>query len=190
VARPIPLLLPGRGGAAGDPGMSRRVLVAGVGNIFLGDDGFGVEVAKRLAGESFPPGVQVTDYGIRGVHLAYELLRGYDTLILIDAAPRGEAPGTVFVLEPDFDHADTLDRGESGFVFDAHGMDPEMVLGILADLGGARPRVLIVGCEPAEVEERMGLSAPVARAVEEAAQIVRDLVEQECATEPATSARE
>jgi len=165
--------------------MSRRVLVAGVGNVFLGDDGFGVEVAKRLSDEAFPPDVQVADFGIRGVHLAYELLQGYDTLILVDAAPRGEAPGTVFVLEPDFEHADRLERGESGFVLDAHGMDPEMVLGILGDLGGKRPRVLIVGCEPAEVREHMGLSAPVMLAVEEAARVVRELIEQECGCEPA-----
>jgi hydrogenase maturation protease len=165
--------------------MSRRVLVAGVGNVFLGDDGFGVEVAKRLSDEAFPPGVQVADFGIRGVHLAYELLQGYDTLILVDAAPRGEAPGTVFVLEPDFEHADRLERGESGFVLDAHGMDPEMVLGILADLGGRRPRVLIVGCEPAEVREHMGLSAPVMLAVDEAARVVGELIEQECGREPA-----
>jgi len=165
--------------------MSRRVLVAGVGNVFLGDDGFGVEVANRLSDEAFPAGVQVADFGIRGVHLAYELLQGYDTLILVDAAPRGEAPGTVFVLEPDFEHADRLERGESGFVLDAHGMDPEMVLGILADLGGRRPRVLIVGCEPAEVHEHMGLSAQVTLAVEEAARMVRELIQQECGPEPA-----
>ena len=165
--------------------MSTRVLVAGVGNVFLGDDGFGVEVANRLSGEAFPPGVQVADFGIRGVHLAYELLHGYDTLILVDAAPRGEEAGTVFVLEPDFEHADRLERGESGFVLDAHGMDPEMVLGILADLGGKRPRVLIVGCQPAELREHMGLSAPVARAVEEAARVVRELIEQECGGGPA-----
>src|SRR5262249_50799166 len=165
--------------------MSARVLVAGVGNVFGGDDGCGVEVGKRRAGGTFPRGVEVADFGIRGVHLAYELLRGYDTLILVDAAPRGEPPGTVFVLEPDFEHADRLERGESGFVLDAHGMDPEMVLGILADLRGARPRVLIVGCEPAEVQEHMGLSAPVALAVEEAARVVRELIEQECGREPA-----
>jgi hydrogenase maturation protease len=165
--------------------MSRRVLVAGVGNVFLGDDGFGVEVAKRLSDDAFPPDVLVADFGIRGVHLAYELLQGYDTLILVDAAPRGEIPGTVFVLAPDFEHADRLERGESGFVLDAHGMDPEMVLGILADLGGRRPRVLIVGCEPAEVREHMGLSAPVMLAVEEAARVVRELIEQECGREPA-----
>jgi hydrogenase maturation protease len=158
----------------------RRVLVAGVGNIFLGDDGFGCEVARRLEGEPWPEGVDVADYGIRGVHLAYQLLEGYDTLILIDAARRGERPGTVFVLEPDFGHPEELERTESGFMLDAHGMDPEMVLGILADLGGKVGRVVIVGCEPEDVEERMGLSRAVAGAVEAATRAVRDLVSKEC----------
>ena len=156
--------------------MSARVLVAGVGNVFLGDDGFGVEVARRLDGERFPDGVQVADFGIRGVHLAYELLEGYDLLILIDAAPRGEAPGTIFVLEPDLGSPASDARGESGFLLDAHSLDPEVVLGILADLGGKVGRVVIVGCEPAEVVERMGLSEPVAHAVDEAARVVRDLI--------------
>jgi hydrogenase maturation protease len=159
--------------------MSRRILVAGVGNVFLGDDGFGVEVARRLAGEHFPEGVEVADFGIRGVHLAYELLQGYDTLILVDAAPRGEAPGTVFVLEPDFTRSDSLERGESGFLLDAHSLDPEMVLAILKDIGGRVDRVLIVGCEPADVSEGMGLSAPVIRGVDEAVRVVRRLVTAE-----------
>jgi hydrogenase maturation protease len=159
--------------------MSRRVLVAGVGNVFLGDDGFGVEVVKRLAGDTFPAGVQVADFGIRGVHLAYELLEGYDTLILVDAAPRGEVPGTVFVLDPDGEDAEAIERGESGILLDAHAMDPEIILTILEDLGGTRPRVLLVGCEPAEVTEQMGLSAPVAAAVDDAARVVRDLVARE-----------
>jgi len=164
--------------------MSRRILVAGVGNVFLGDDGFGVEVARRLAGESFPDGVQVADFGIRGVHLAYELLQGYDTLVLVDAAPRGEAPGTVFVLEPDFTREETLARGESGFLLDAHSLDPEMVLAILKDLGGRVGRVLIVGCEPADVSERMGLSPPVERAIDEALRVVRELVIEESGGPP------
>ena len=134
-----------------------KMLVAGVGNVFLGDDGFGVEVAQRLAREAWPEGVNVADYGIRGVHLAHEILRGYDSLILIDAAPRGEAPGTLFVLEPDFENADGLERTESGFLLDAHGMDPEIVLGMVRDLGGSIGRVVIVGCEPTDVEERIGL---------------------------------
>jgi len=160
--------------------VSPRVLVAGVGNVFLGDDGFGVEVARRLVGETFPDGVQIADFGIRGVHLAYELLDGYDLLILVDAAPRGEAPGTVFVLEPDFGGSDGVARGDSGFLLDAHSLDPEVVLGILADLGGTVGRVVIVGCEPAEVVERMGLSAPVSHAVDEAARVVRELIARAC----------
>jgi hydrogenase maturation protease len=161
--------------------MKRRVLVAGVGNIFCGDDGFGVEVARRLGAEVFPEGVDVADFGIRGVHLAYQLLEGYDALILIDAAARGAAPGTVFVIEPDFERAESLERTESGFLIDAHGMDPEMVLGMLKDLGGRVGRVVIVGCEPAEIGERMGLSAVVDRAADEACRVVRRLVEREMA---------
>ena len=164
--------------------MKRRILVAGVGNIFLGDDGFGVEVARRLGAESFPEGVDVADFGIRGVHLAYQLLEGYDTLILIDAAARGEAPGTLFVLEPDFERPETMQRTESGFLLDAHGMDPEMVLGMLKDLGGTVGRVLIVGCEPADVSERMGLSEAVEGAIDAAGALVRRLVQEEI-TKPA-----
>jgi hydrogenase maturation protease len=150
------------------------VLVAGVGNVFLGDDGFGVAVAERLAGEPLPDGVRVEDFGIRGVHLAYELLNGYDLAILVDAAPRGGAPGTVYVIEPE--------QGASAGAWpvppiDGHGMHPEAVLALLETLGGEVDRVLVVGCEPAEVEERMGLSAPVAAAVGPAAAMVRELVE-------------
>jgi len=159
--------------------MSRRVLVAGVGNIFLGDDGFGVEVVRRLNMETWPDGVQVMDFGIRGVHLAYQLLEGYDTLILVDAASRGEQPGTVFLLEPDFTREENLERMENGFLLDAHGMDPELVLGMLKDLGGKVGRVAIVGCEPAEVVERIGLSEPVTRSVDEAIRLVRELIVNE-----------
>jgi hydrogenase maturation protease len=159
--------------------MSQRILVAGVGNIFLGDDGFGVEVARRLCADSFPEGVDVADFGIRGVHLAYQLLDGYDTLILIDAAARGGPPGTIFILEPDFDQPETLERTESGFLLDAHGMDPEMVLGILKDLGGKVGRVIIVGCEPADISETVGLSKVVERAVDEGCRVVRRLIEDE-----------
>jgi len=165
--------------------MKNRILVAGVGNIFLGDDGFGVEVARRLGAETWPDGVDVADFGIRGVHLAYQLLEGYDTLILIDAAARGEPPGTIFVLEPDFAHEETIERTESGFLLDAHGMDPEMVLGILKDLGGKVGRVVILGCEPAEIVERMGLSETVERVVDEACRVVRRLVQEEIASKPA-----
>ncbi|HEV3113661.1 MAG TPA: hydrogenase maturation protease [Candidatus Binataceae bacterium] len=169
--------------------MKQRILVAGVGNIFLGDDGFGVEVARRLGSETFPQGVDVADFGIRGVHLAYQLLEGYDTLILIDAASRGEAPGTIFVIEPDFEQPETLQRTESGFLLDAHGMDPEMVLGILKDLGGKVGRVVIVGCEPADLSERMGLTQAVEHAVGEACTVVCRLIQEEVTSKPAGGER-
>jgi len=150
--------------------MSGKTLVAGVGNIFLGDDGFGVEVVRRLAGEPFPNSVRVADYGIRGVHLAYELLEGYQTTILIDATPRGGTPGTVYVIEPD------LETIPAGVVMDAHSMDPATVFGMLKALGGTFEQVLVVGCEPESLEDGIGLSEPVERAVEDAVQVVRDLV--------------
>jgi hydrogenase maturation protease len=135
--------------------MIPKIFVAGVGNVFLADDGFGVEVAKYLAGQPVLEGVTVADFGIRGVNLAYRLLEGYDALILVDAARRGEPPGTVFVVEPDFSDEDRNQRGENGFILDAHRMDPELVLGMLESLGGKVARVLIVGCEPETIEERM-----------------------------------
>jgi hydrogenase maturation protease len=154
--------------------VTRRVLVAGVGNIFLGDDGFGVEVANRLAGQALPDGVEVTDFGIRGVHLAYQLLDGYDALVLVDAVQRGDEPGTLTVIEPE-PPADS--RGRPPAV-DAHGMDPASVLGMLAGLGGEVERVLVVGCEAGRLEDEIGLSEPVAEAVPRAVQLVMDLVTQ------------
>jgi hydrogenase maturation protease len=158
--------------------VSARVLVAGVGNVFLGDDGFGVEVARRLAGERLPGWVRVADFGIRGVHLAYELLEGYEKAILVDAAPRGETPGTVYVIEPDLDGQPTglLGAGEPGVLVDAHGMEPDAVFALLKALGGDVPKLLVVGCEPAQVSERMGLSPPVAGAVDQAVAVVRELI--------------
>jgi hydrogenase maturation protease len=150
--------------------VSAGTLVAGVGNIFLGDDGFGVEVARRLSRETWPEDVRVADFGIRGIHLAYQLLDGYDTLILVDALPRGGAPGTLYVMEAD-------ESGPPLALADAHGMDPRSVLGMVRTLGGAVGRVLVVGCEPAEVLERIGLSEPVERAAAEAVRVVRTLVE-------------
>ena len=154
-----------------------RVLVAGVGNVFLGDDGFGVEVARRLATEPLPGWVRVGDFGIRGVHLAYELLEGYEAAILVDASPRGEAPGTVYVIEPDLDgEPDPAVEDGTGVLVDAHGMEPDAVFALLKALGGDIPKLLVVGCEPAEVSERMGLSPPVAGAVDQAMAVVRELI--------------
>lgn len=147
-----------------------KVLVAGVGNIFNGDDGFGVAVAQRLAGAELPAGVVVRDIGIRGVHLAYELLDGYDALVLVDAIPGDEEPGTLTVLE-----ADRLDA--AGAVMDAHSMDPRAVLSMLEDLGGSVDRVLVVGCQIADVDERLGLSPPVESAVDDAVRLVHEMVD-------------
>ncbi|MEP6761696.1 MAG: hydrogenase maturation protease [Sporichthyaceae bacterium] len=149
-----------------------RILVAGIGNIFLGDDGFGSEVARVLAASPLPDDVQVTDYGIRGMHLAYDLLVGYDALVLVDTVPNRGSPGTIHVLEVG---PDDLGEGE----LDAHGMQPTAVLASLGRLGGALPRTIVVGCEPATVEEQIGLSAPVAAAVEPAAATVRALLAQD-----------
>ncbi|MGA8118158.1 MAG: hydrogenase maturation protease [Actinocatenispora sp.] len=148
-----------------------RTLVAGIGNIFLADDGFGVEVARRLAEVDLPDGAEVGDYGIRGMHLAYDLLAGYDTTILVDAVARGEEPGTVTLLE-----IDPSQPAVTGSSLDAHGMQPDAVLALLDTLGGTPGRVLLVGCEPAEVCDRIGLSAPVAAAVPHAVALVRDLL--------------
>ena len=168
--------------------MSKGVLVAGVGNIFLGDDGFGVEVARRLARLEMPDGVAVGDYGISGMHLAYDLADGVDTAILVDAMPRGGEPGTVYVLEPQRSaRADSPPGADSpagaggagpGF-FDAHGMQPDVVLGMLDTLGAQVGRVLIVGCEPASADYGIGLSEPVAAAVDDAVRVVLDLIAAE-----------
>jgi hydrogenase maturation protease len=151
-----------------------QILVAGIGNIFLADDAFGVELALRLGHEPMPEGVTVIDYGIRGLHLAYDLRdNDYDLVILLDALPRGDEPGTVYLFEPDMD----FDRDEVDV--DAHEMHPLAVMALLADLGGEVRRLLVVGCEPAELEERMGLSPAVAAAVDKAVVVVGELLQQE-----------
>jgi hydrogenase maturation protease len=159
-----------------------RVLVAGIGNLFLGDDGFGPEVVRRLAAEhALPPGVRVTDYGIRGMHLAYDLLDTYDTLVLVDALPGGDAPGEVVLLE--------ITAGDlGGGDFDAHGMNPAAMLASLDRLGGTLPVTYLVGCRVGAVEESIGLSAPVAAAVPQAITTVRELVER-LAAAPAETGR-
>ena len=147
-----------------------RTLVAGIGNIFFGDDGFGSEVAQRLLRRPLPDGIRVEDYGIRGVHLALDLLDGCDLLVLVDAMPSGDAPGTVTVIEPE------AGGGESAPPLDAHLMNPAAVLAMVTEMGGSIGRVLVVGCEPAELGEGIGLSPPVAAAVDVAVRTVEDLV--------------
>jgi hydrogenase maturation protease len=152
-----------------------RIFVVGVGNIFLGDDGFGLEVVSRLLRRPRPAGVRVEDFGIRGVHLAYALLDGYDLVILVDTVDLGDKPGTVAVLEPEL--------GSAGEVLpDAHDLDPVAVLGLLADLGGSVGRMLVVGCQPAQLGEQMGLSVPVEAAVDEAVRLVEELVNEQLST--------
>ncbi len=163
----------------GQPGVAApTVLVAGIGNIFLGDDGFGVEVVRRLAGRPVRPGVSVRDFGIRGFDLAYSLVDGADLTILVDATARGGAPGTLYTIEPDMPAADDAGEGQS---LATHGMDPVTVLRMAQTLGGALGRVLLVGCEPEtfgpEHEGHMGLSAPVEAAVDEAVRLIEELIE-------------
>ncbi|CAN5242110.1 hydrogenase maturation protease [soil metagenome] len=152
--------------------MTDRILVAGLGNIFLGDDGFGVEVARRLASENLPDHVKVTDIGIRGVHLAYEMLEDYKMTILVDTVSRGDPAGTVYVIQHESEDARDV-------ALDAHSMSPDSVLALLDTLGGKATNVWVVGCEPAEMEERIGLSDVVSAAVEEAVRVVCELVGHE-----------
>ncbi|MEU6523536.1 hydrogenase maturation protease [Streptomyces sp. NPDC046924] len=162
-----------------------RTLVAGVGNIFLGDDGFGVETARRLAREDLPDGVEVADIGIRGVHLAYQLLDGYDTLVIVDATARGGEPGTLYLIDAGSPDGDGTPAA-ADVPLDGHRMSPDAVLALLATLcagtGAAPPRrTLVVGCEPACLDEALELSPQVAAAVPEAVRMVTDLVRQEAA---------
>lgn len=148
------------------------VLVAGVGNLFLGDDGFGPEVARMLNAVELPDDVTVVDYGIRGMHLAYDLLNGYDALVVVDALPRQGQPGDIVVLEVGPEDIGTGD-------FDAHGMSPTDMLASLGQLGGELPRTFVVGCEPGDIDERIGLSEPVADAVSKAVDTVLSLLTHE-----------
>lgn len=153
--------------------MTGRTLVAGVGNVFQRDDAFGVEVVRLLAGRPWPDGVEIADFGIRGVHLAYELLDGCDLLVLVDAAQRGQEPGTVTVLEVGPD-----DGGPPAAVMDAHGLAPDQVFAVIASLGGRPGRTLLVACEPADVSAGMGLSDQVREALPHAVRAVEEILGQ------------
>ena len=155
------------------------ILIAGIGNIFLGDDAFGVEVAQRLASRKFPGRVKVKDFGIRGFDLAYALLDGSDVTILVDACPRGGKPGSLYVIEPDLNALDAPEAGQTSV--DPHSMNPMNVIRMAKSMGGELKRILLVGCEPATLgpeEGQMGLSEPVAAVVEEAARLVESLVDK------------
>jgi hydrogenase maturation protease len=158
--------------------MRRRVLIAGIGNIFQSDDAFGVEVAALLATRALPGGVRVEDFGIRGLHLAYELLEGYDGLLLVDAVPMGEPPGTLAVIVPELDTGGAGETGVEVPVVDAHTMNPDVVLTTLRRLGGSVETILIVGGQPADLRDGMGLTPAVAGAVEDAADLCLQLVSE------------
>ena len=162
--------------------MSRRILVAGIGNVFLGDDGFGVEVVGRLSERELPEGVEVVDFGIRGMDLAYALHEDYDLVVFVDATPRGGEPGTVYLIEPEIEEDEPVS-------LDTHGMDPVKVIRLARALGARPARTLVIGCEPQVIPGRRGgsqthpyddmlmeLSEPVRAAVEEAAKLVESLV--------------
>jgi hydrogenase maturation protease len=154
-----------------------HILVAGIGNIFLGDDAFGSEVARRLMRRELPDEVCVVDFGIRGFDLVYALLDGYDVTIFIDATPRGGEPGTLYTIEPELNEPDEPEAG--GMLVETHGMNPLKVLGMVRSMGGEFKRILLVGCEPAPLESEdghMGLSEPVQAAVDEAVELVASLV--------------
>ncbi|MGB9068898.1 MAG: hydrogenase maturation protease [Candidatus Acidiferrales bacterium] len=155
------------------------VLVAGIGNIFLGDDAFGVEVVNRFAGRPLPEGVRVIDFGIRGFDLTYALLDGADVTILVDACPRGGAPGDLYVVEPDLNSLGGA--GKSDAAVDAHGMNPMNVLRAAQAMGGPLKKILLIGCEPQTFgpeEGHMGLSEPMALAVEPAVALLESVVKR------------
>lgn len=157
--------------------MSRpsKILVAGVGNIFMGDDAFGSEVARRLMDEGLPAEVQVTDFGIRSYDLAYALMDGYDVTILVDATSQKQSPGTVYLIEPDQGQLDQIDE----IMADPHSMSPENVLRMLRTLGSTPGKLYLIGCEPAilEVEDgRIGLSEVVEAAIPQAIELIKSLV--------------
>ena len=161
-----------------------KILVAGIGNAWLSDDGFGGEVAKRLEARELPAGVAVFDFGTGGLDLAYEVMRGYDALVLVDVSRQGGEPGTLYVMEPD---QDEINAGiEDGEVINPHGMDPQTVLRFVKAVGGWPGKVVVVACEPLNVEEMgLGLSDEVAGAVDRAVQVVLEQVEElRCTSSP------
>ncbi|HET9743792.1 MAG TPA: hydrogenase maturation protease [Terriglobales bacterium] len=155
--------------------MSRKVLIAGVGNIFLGDDAFGVEVAQRLMRLSLPEGVSVREFGIRGFDLAYAMMEVWDLVILADATQRGGRPGTIYVIDAGDDSL------RSSGELQPHGMTPMQAIDLVKVLGGTPPPMLVIGCEPADLggeDGFMGLSPAVERAVTEAVAIIEEKAEK------------
>ncbi|GAA5009469.1 hydrogenase maturation protease [Actinopolymorpha pittospori] len=178
--------------------MTGRTLIAGVGNVFCGDDGFGVAVAHRLAREKLPAEVDLRDYGIRGGHLAYQILTGYETLVLVDALHRDGPPGTLYVVEAAGHEesawalhtgaetaAGSSANGPTGAApaareatGEGHDWSVDGVLALVPALGGQVDRVVVVGCEPADIGAGIGLSPAVENAVGPAAKLVLEIVEK------------
>lgn len=157
--------------------MEKQILVAGIGNAWLGDDGFGGAVVKLLEERELPAGVTVADFGTGGLDLAYEVMRGYDGLVLVDVSRQGGEPGTLYVMEPD--EEDIAAGIEDGEMLDPHGMDPQTVLRFVRAVGGWPGKVVVIACEPEQVEELgIGLSAGVSGAVAAAADLVASTVEE------------
>lgn len=153
-----------------------RMLVAGVGNIFKSDDAFGSHVAAALAREPLPDSAHLIDFGIRSVHLVYELLDGYDVLVLIDTVSQQDGPpGSLYVIEPD------LDTVEAPPSFDPHDLPPGGAMALVPVLGGSVDRIVVVGCQPETIDDGLGMSEAVMAAVEPAVRLVMDVIERESA---------
>jgi hydrogenase maturation protease len=162
-----------------------NILVAGIGNIFFGDDAFGCEVAAELMKRALPEGVRVIDFGIRSYDLAYAMMARPEVTIFIDATPRGQPPGTIYLIEPELNDVDN----KSGEVVNAHSMNPVRVLQLLRSLGGKPGRLYLVGCEPAVLETddgSMGLSEPVRAAVPKALEMIESLIRDLLSETPET----
>jgi hydrogenase maturation protease len=158
------------------PQLQKQILVAGVGNAFLQDDGFGAEVARRLEAKGTGPGVTVMEFGTGGLDLAYEIMRGYDALVLLDASEHGGEPGTLYVIEPEL--SDYEQGIEDGDAINPHGMDPATVLRFVNTVGGFSGKVIVIGCEPGDVETiGIGLTPPVRDAVDRAVRLVEETIE-------------
>jgi hydrogenase maturation protease len=163
-----------------------RVLIACIGNIFLGDDAFGCEVAKLLMERELPRDVKIVDFGIRSFDLAYALMDGYQATVFVDAAPRGGEPGTIYLIKPDRAEIDALDGQQISF--DAHGMNPVKVLSMVKSLGGEFGEIFVVGCEPQFTgdngEGHMGLSQPVAASLPKAVEVIESVIQRVLAATP------
>ena len=156
--------------------LEKQILVAGIGNAWMRDDAFGGLVAQRLTETELPPGVGVFDFGTGGLDLAYEVMRGYDALILVDVSRQGGDPGTLYVMEPDPDEIEPIEDGQ---VVNPHGMDPQTVLRFVKTVGGWPGKVMVVACEPSVVEEMgLGVSSEVEGAVKRAVSLVLETISE------------